>query len=374
MRRCTITIRNSGTGDVEFVDGRGEWVAGWSPPRTIKPGEAKGFGLIAQTEFRSSEVGGATRAGRCTRPWPMVSGAVHREVFVNFSWDLPYLGKPTIPHHATSHDDPRQPHPKATEFETPDKSPTSLHVAFSGGIVEAGDRVIDLLQAPPLPFVLLGDNVKVNMTFDILDSRAPASTKLPPFSAGAKPRAIPEPVINTNASMWVGRWAGKRMFASIISKEGNRVAVTMTERSGERSIASETQIVGINRIVTRYIHADAVKDEAGADRKDQRPPILVQEGVGTQLERATRLNPEGAEFSEIAGRHNDLLSGVHEDHVQLGGDYLNVDPDAVLEMYRLIADGETVDVALRYRRPARHLAMIGATAADELLAYVPDVR
>jgi hypothetical protein len=298
-----------------------------------------------------------------------------QEVFLKFSWNLPYISfSAELPYCNGYKYNPLIPLGEG-EFDTRDKSSPDIHVNRYSSNLGGGDYVLDALQAPPLPLTLIGgENISIQCTFDVLDSRTPGSTKFPPFSDGTKPKAIPESMSNTNASMWVGTWAGEQILARIVARDGNMLAVTVSERRGDELIPGETQLAGINRMLIQSVLASALNTDVLAPRIDLTPEIYVQQGIGTPRPAAIKINPWSAEFGNLVKQNKELVHGVKQNRIQIGGDFLNLEPNAVLEMYRMVADGEMVDVALRYRRPLANLMIAGFPAIDELLHYVPDVR
>ena len=55
------------------------------------------------------------------------------------------------------------------------------------------------------------------------------------------------------------------------------------------------------------------------------------------------------------------------------GTHLELAPDAILEMYRLVSHGEVIDIALRYRSLAK-AGLMTMNRIDELLDYYPDLH
>jgi len=382
MRRCWVTIKNSGTGDIVFVDShldRGAWGDGQSPAQsanTIKPGEEKTFKSDRHGHIPIVQTWTGNQGWALYKTFADGDFGSAQEIYLRFKWNLPYISFSAEPPYCNGYKyDPRV-QKGANEFDDRDKSPPNIHVNTNIGDFGHGDYVIDAIEAPPPPFYIYGgDNVSIQATFDVLDSRAPGSTKLPPFSNGTKPKAIPEPMINTNASMWAGTWGGDKIQASIVAQPDNMLGVIMSERHGRELQPSTTQVVGINRVLARSVLASMVNASVLHPSTDLMPAVVVQRDVGTAKSSVLNLERWSEDYAGVAKRHKELLSGLRYDRIQIGGDYLNLNPDAVLEMYRMVAGGEVVDIALRYRRPTTNQLLVAAASpVDEMLHYSPIVR
>jgi hypothetical protein len=80
-------------------------------------------------------------------------------------------------------------------------------------------------------------------------------------------------------------------------------------------------------------------------------------------------------FGDLVKSRPEVIASLASNTRQIGGDYLALHPDATLEIYRMVAGGEVVDVQLRYRRPATVPGLLGGRADhDEMLKFTPDIH
>jgi hypothetical protein len=387
MRIFTCRIRNAGDGDIVWVDdslAHGEWSEGKGPSQdtnTIKPNETREF------EARSGgdiPIIGSLATG--TEGWALFKTRFAefigspQEAFIKISWDIPFItfdSEDGARVEATRFD-PRQ-NIGPGQFDDRNKTPPGLQLsAFFAG-PDGGDHVIDGLPwvfiCPPM--VLSGAKLGINLSLVVDGTVAPGQTKIPSFSDKKNAKPIPEPRSNTNPSMWTGLWSGGDGVSARISLQSdNRLSVTISE-NGRSPRTYENPNVSISRVVysfaqTQFVSASAVaRSETSLGDKIK---LYVQEGIGTSRAVSKPIGRRTALYKELVTSHLDIVGSLASQQHQIGGDYLSLQEDATLEIYRMVSHGQVVDVALRYRRPSSIPSLYSVAHFDEMLYFRPDVH
>ncbi len=390
MRIMTCNIRNAGNGDITWVDDHldhGVWSDGKGPSEStnvIKPGETRTFEAVSGGDIPLiGSIGTGTEGWALFRTLFTEFVGMPGTAFIKVHWNIPFFtfDWDDGAKFETTRFDPRQSIGPG-QFDDRDKTPPGLQIS---GIIAGpggGDHVIDGLPwvfiCPPM--VISGAKIGVNMTLVVNGTAAPSETKIPSFSDKKNVKPIPEPMMNTNASMWSGLWSGDSVSARISRDAGNMLSVTITENgSGGSAVTFPSQTVSISRLVSSYV--DVVRGAnftelttSGESYVTNKVKLYVQEGLGTSRPVSKLVDRRTKLYKDIVSSRPDVVANFANLQHQIGGDYLSLQPDATLEIYRMVAKGEVVDVALRYRRPAS-IPMIYSTAhLDEMLYFRPDLH
>lgn len=376
-RICRVFIKNSGQGTIELVArhlAHGEWVDVWDPSQsaaTIAPDEEKRF---ASSEGGDIPIIGSIATGN--EGWALYKTLVESAMgppetaFIKIRWNLPYLafssdGVGVFQPEITKFD-PRT-SPGSAEFDTRDTSPSAARYRmFAGGDPE-GDDLTEIFPVvffvPPL--VLAEANLGINVMYDFTNTAAPGSTRLPPFSTAPRPKAVPKPMINTSKAMWLGTWSGERTTVRIRQGEGDLLIVKVDDGPEQQAPISRLFLPAQLKPVT-------LAGASGSATFQPKAPILVQRGSDSPQLLIENVAPQlhGALQDKLV----DHLGMLGMGRVAIGGDYLEIAPDTVIELCRMVSQGEWVDTALHFRRPARFPIAIAATHVDAMLYWVPDVH
>lgn len=380
-RGVDLFLTNRGTGEIELIDdhlSHGEWGEGRSPseaaPR-IRPGETK---HIQSAEGGDIPIIGQVMTGN--EGWVLFRTTVLADfgaevAWVRIGWNLPYFSfssKGVGVWLDATRDDPRI-KMGPSSFDDRDKFPSAARIAITKG-GQSGDSILDAWPVLFPPFILLETNLGVNVNFDFLNTCEPERTVIPPFSNGAATKSIPEPIIHTNPAQWNGTWSGDRITARIASQADGSLMVRIVERRDGKEIRQSPQSVTIQRIFVIPPVRTVNPDGDGSSGTMFRPSIAVQRHVGTPRRESEILTLGNRPPVLLQSGNLELVHGLMNDRIQLGSDHIEVEPDAVIDMYRMVADGEWVDTTLRYRRPASGQILVTTPRIDELLYFYPDVN
>lgn len=395
MRDCRVSITNSGTGQIERMAQNlmsGDWVDGKAPnvsTPVVKPGDTKEF---------ASEEGGLFEGNEgwvlFKTFYPENIGDA-RAAFFRIHWDLPLIPNPEGNHGTfinTYRYDPRT--TPGSQFDDKDKTPPGLIIRIGGGPEGKADSWSEawpyfFVPIGP-PGVIIGSNTDISISLDVLNTCEPGyRMPPPPFSTESKKKGIPEVMTRTNASMWKGNWSGDNINARITALDDDTLRITVTKVDGKPS----EQTVNIRRMtMSKYKVPDSpqlsklaaqskyVSTPYGLARLDDDPPqALLASEVMVEINHAgaegyvSELTPRSKDHAAVLAHNAELVSGLLEDKIQVGGDYVELVPDAVLEIYKFVWRGEIVDIGLRYRSPTRILSLGTRYRIDEMLHYYPDL-
>src|SRR5262249_20573505 len=153
-------------------------------------------------------------------------------------------------------------------------------------------------------------NIGVNATYDFLNTSEPERTVMPLVTEGPKKNTVPDPIINTNATMWEGTWSGKRITARVSTQEDGSLVLSTEERRGERVIASEPQTVALRRVVASYALQPLTHAVSERPNPLSMPTISVQKILGTGRSEFEMLRPERTARVASVRRHMDLIAGI----------------------------------------------------------------
>jgi hypothetical protein len=378
-RICRMRIKNTGEGTLELIGHgleHGAWMEDWEPwvtAASIAPGEERRFQAEEDGIFTGNE--GWVLYKTFGPPGKYGSP---EQVFVKIRWNLPYIPASinvpgTDQRGSAGVFDPEyrrydfRDTTGAGEFEDRDLDPIGLHHVVNAYFDGDGDDWGDAFPAILIPPLVVAEaNLSVNAHYTFTNTRKPGSTKVPPpFTTGSKPQMVPEAMIHTNASMWAGEWAGERMWTRVIPTEGGQLQLEIKDLvTGEASM----QTIAICKLksVAEFQMPNEIDQilVVGANVPHAPHPRAIPEGVELQVfeEDDGRLGPESIQrFEEMRDTKKD-------------GDYLEVEPNAVLELCQMKANGIWVDTAIRYRYPASNAFLAVAGTIDDLLYFVPQVN
>lgn len=391
MRFFKCKIQNEGNGDIQWVDDHlehGEWMSGKGPSeetRVIPPGEQKEFGAQSGGEIPVIDsIGTGTEGHAIFRTNFEDFIGSNPPGFIKIAWNIPFI---TLSSESTGGSveatrfDPRL-SPGSAAFDTRDTRPPGIRLrAFVSGGNEGGDSPVDglpwLFIFPP--FYVSGADIGSQILLTVFGTAPPGKpSRLPPFTNEQSVRPIPEPMRFSTAEMWEGHWAGDQVFASIDRETDNRFQVTITESpQGGPSYSFQSTDLSISRAMLALPNGAAPAMDLPAAARSLRRSIgvTVHQGIETSQATVKTIDPN-TQLYISALSHPDIASTYVSHQIQVGGDYLSLQNNAMLEIYQLTVKGKPVDVALRYRRPAGN-PMTQITQAglhfDELLRFRPNL-
>ncbi|WP_426271314.1 hypothetical protein ACN9MB_07360 [Dyella kyungheensis] len=384
-------MKNSGKGDIELIDDNldhGVWADNESPTQSmsvVKPGEKKFFraeqggDIPLIGSFATGTEGWALF--RTKIPDPEMGGSM--DCYVKISWNLPYV--------AFSSDgvgawvnayryDPREVIGDGA-FDTRDKRPPPIELQQGGGSEDTGgDRFVFLIpQAYPwmltfYPMVIAESDTFIEATFSINNTVAPESTTLPPppFTDTKSVKPVPQPLTGSKPESWFGTWRSEHVVVRIFDAGGGLLNVQVTEAAFGQTLERPVQQVGISRLIFKA-NVAAVTDTAFTSRPSgssalSRLKVEEHDLVGSRQAKINPIERTSPVFLKILKSNPEIVAAIVEDKHQIGGDYLRLAPDAVLEIYKMVAGGSVVDITLRYRRPGTQ-GVLTVSRIDEVLTY-----
>lgn len=392
MRKVRCFIKNGGTGLVELIDdhlSHGEWADNQSPTQSasvINPGEEK--------MFRAEQGGDIPLIGSFatgTEGWALYRTRIPdnekggtMECFIRITWNLPYLAFSSEGVGAWVNAyryDPRQVYGPGM-FDDRDKRPPPIELLQGGGSEPTGgDRFVFLIpQAYPwmltfYPMVLAESDTFIVVALFVKNTVEPASTTLPPpppFTNTKSVTPVPAPLTGSAPKSWCGIWRSEHVVVRISDAGGGLLDVTVTETMLGETVEQPVQRVGISRLVFKTGIPALLE---GGTISGMAPPnplsrLRLEEHVlvGSRQAKVNPIVQTTPHFVSVVKNNPSIIATMMDDKHQIGGDYIKLSPDTVIEIYKMVASGTVVDLALRYRRPGVQ-GMMTLARIDEMLRY-----
>jgi hypothetical protein len=249
--------------------------------------------------------------------------------------------------------------PGPTEFDTRDKSPASISVKTLNQY-SPHDEVAEVQSLPWLIFWSAGQIVTQpygdfhwHLQIEVSQT-APATPTTIPFPTTPPPNVVGKAYRFSSPDLWQGVWDSDdmRVTAVILMQPNRLLKVSITERD----LAFEASDVPISRVglLEKAMLVDFVpllRDQVELLARLPSRMIEVQRRGGDEFEVTERLRPETPFFEEVNRLEQGFQAVPNWKPRQLGGDYLSLPHDAVLEIQQFMADGSVIGYGLRYIRP-----------------------
>ncbi|RWO54662.1 hypothetical protein [Mesorhizobium sp.] len=363
--RCTI--KNSGQAPIRWVKDHldhGEWAEG------SLPSQAAGLINPGQSGHYQAESGGdipiLSSIMTGTEGWVAfrTTNTSGTSEFFKISHFLPYWSPRRGASVETMRFDPTIA-PGSGEFDTRDTTPATISVKRTN-FFSPHDELAEAQSLPWLVFWSVGQiftqpygDFHWHLNIEVTNTAPAASTTIP-FSSTPPSNIDSQSFRFSSPEMWRGVWdSDDRRVTAVISVLPNKLLkVRIVERSPD---GTEQTIEATDLPISR------TKSFEIASLFDPIPFLRDHAEVLSQLPRMVQVERQGGnefELLDIITREHPLHS-VAVEAVQrefeigsfglrpreLGGDYLSLPNDAVLEIEEVTADGTVIGYGLRYVRP-----------------------
>ena len=269
--------------------------------------------------------------------------------------------------------------PGTTEFDTRDMSPATI--AVKRHFSTPHDELAEVQSLPWLIFWSVGQiftqpygDFHWHLSINVSGTAPPASTTIP-FSTTPPATFESQSFRHSNPTMWRGVWDSDngRVTVAISVQPNGLLTVAVTERpagGGEQVInAADVPIsrTGLLELAKVFENIPVLRERTELLSESPKWMVQVERQGGNKFEMLDVIARDHRLYTDAVAEVDRAFEAVDGWRPrEMGGDYLSLPNDAVLEMQQLTADGAVIGYGLRYVRPAFVPVMISGWVDVEL--------